>query len=379
MEAIAYFLKANLVFIALYGVYLLALRRETWFNARRAWLLLTPLASVLIPMLPRATGTGPVIHLELPTAIIGASSSAAASGSLAWLVQIHLAVSAVLLAWLVFRSLRAARAIRSAVGPAASFFQQVRVPATANGADRQAMLAHEQAHAAQWHTVDVIVYEAFAAWCWTNPVWRFAIRELRLVHEHAADAIAKHQHHHYQALLVAATMNTSPRTLLHTFSTSNLKQRIIMLQNTRPARLARRKLLLALPALVLAIGLASWRIAPASVKAPLTEARVFPGIDQQPEFPGGMEALMKHLSANIRYPEKAREENAEGTVYVVFTVKASGAVTDASIKRGVRADIDAEALRVVKALPDWKPAMSGGKAVDAQMTLPIAFRLAAEK
>ncbi|MBK7945803.1 MAG: energy transducer TonB [Flavobacteriales bacterium] len=127
------------------------------------------------------------------------------------------------------------------------------------------------------------------------------------------------------------------------------------------------------------MGLASWRIAPVSQPEHAAPARVFPGIEQQPEFPGGTEALYKHLGANIRYPEQARTDKAEGTVYVVFTVKANGAIADASIKRGVHADIDAEALRVVKGMPNWKPATSDGKAVDAQMTLPIAFKLEAGK
>lgn len=379
MEAIAYYIKVNLVFIALYSVYLLALRRETWFHARRAWLLLAPLASLLIPLIPQATQAVPMMQVELPAMGFESNATASAGTSISWLVQAHLAVSAVLLAVLLYRAVGAARSIRLAQGPAASFFWHVRIPANAAAADREAMLAHEQAHAAQWHSLDVIMYEAFAALCWSNPVWRFALRELRLVHEHAADAVAQHQHTNYPSLLVAATLNVSPQTLLHTFSTSNLKQRIIMLQNTRPARLARRKLFLALPALALAIGLASWRIAPASHTVQAAEARVFPGIDQQPEFPGGMEALMKHLGANIRYPEQAKTDKAEGTVYVVFTVKANGAIADASIKRGVRADIDAEALRVVKGMPNWKPATADGKAVDAQMTLPIAFKLAAEK
>lgn len=379
MEAIAYYIKVNLIFIALYGVYLLVLRQETWFNARRAWLLLAPVASLIIPAFPPAVGAASMVQVELPTVIIGTDAAGAQDTSMYWLVQAHLAVSATLLMWLLFRAVFAARAIRHANGPAASFFQRVRVPDTTNATDHKAMLAHEQAHATQWHSLDVIVYEVFAALCWTNPVWRIALRELRLVHEHSADAIAVHEHANYTSLLLAATLNVSPRTLQHTFSTSNLKQRIIMLQNTRPARLARRKLLFAVPALALAVGLASWRIAPSSSNEPVSEARVFPGIDQQPEFPGGMEALARHLGANIRYPEQAVADKVEGTVYVAFTVKANGAVADASVKRGVRADIDAEALRVVSGMPNWKPALDNGKTVDAKMTLPIAFKIPAEK
>ena len=85
--------------------------------------------------------------------------------------------------------------------------------------------------------------------------------------------------------------------------------------------------------------------------------------------------MIKYIGANLTYPASAKSDRVEGKVFVVFTVKSNGQVADASVKRGVREDIDNEALRVVRSMPAWKPAQSGGKAVSAQMTLPIAFKL----
>lgn len=94
-----------------------------------------------------------------------------------------------------------------------------------------------------------------------------------------------------------------------------------------------------------------------------------------PTYPGGMDALKKYLIATIQYPEKAKEKGIEGKVYVQFTVTKEGKVTDPVIKRGVNEILDQEAIRVVNSFGNWKPGIQEGKAVDAQITLPIEFKL----
>jgi TonB family protein len=166
--------------------------------------------------------------------------------------------------------------------------------------------------------------------------------------------------------------------LLNTFGSSNLNKRLNMLHTERSPRATRRKLLFALPTLALAILLVSWQPTGASTPSS-SKAITFTGPGQLPEFPGGQDALIKFMSTNLKYPETARKDRVEGQVFVVFTVRASGQVTDATVKRGVRADLDAEALRVVNAMPNWKPAVTDGKPSDAQMTLPISFKLGSDK
>ncbi len=106
-------------------------------------------------------------------------------------------------------------------------------------------------------------------------------------------------------------------------------------------------------------------------------------VDAQPEYPGGFPALVDFLSKNIKYPEAARKENAEGMVLVKFTVGADGALhgikTVSEASQNPRADFVMEALRVIKMMPAWKPLVKNGKPVEAEMTLPIQFKLDQEK
>lgn len=98
-------------------------------------------------------------------------------------------------------------------------------------------------------------------------------------------------------------------------------------------------------------------------------------IADDPQFPGGTEALMKYLSKNIRYPEQAKKENIQGKVYVKFVVEKDGSITDAKVLRSIGGGCDEEALRVVKAMPKWEPGKMQGTPVRVQFNLPIVFKL----
>ncbi len=98
-------------------------------------------------------------------------------------------------------------------------------------------------------------------------------------------------------------------------------------------------------------------------------------VDQMPEFPGGMEAMMKYLSDNIMYPQGAKDKGIQGRVFVGFVVEKDGSVSEVKIMKGVGGECDEEALRVVKAMPNWKPGKKDGKVVRVSYTLPINFKL----
>lgn len=103
--------------------------------------------------------------------------------------------------------------------------------------------------------------------------------------------------------------------------------------------------------------------------------QVFEVVEEMPEFPGGMQAMMEYLAKNIRYPAKAHEANVQGRVITQFTVGKDGAIHDAKVVRSVSPELDAEALRVISAMPNWKPGKQGGKAVATRFTVPVVFRL----
>ena len=98
-------------------------------------------------------------------------------------------------------------------------------------------------------------------------------------------------------------------------------------------------------------------------------------VENMPEFPGGDLGLMKYIQKNVKYPPIAKEYNITGKVYVQFIVDKSGTVTNVKIVRGVDKNLDAEALRVVKSLPKYKPGKQRGKPVRVMFTIPINFTL----
>ncbi len=94
-----------------------------------------------------------------------------------------------------------------------------------------------------------------------------------------------------------------------------------------------------------------------------------------PEFEGGYEALLKYLQKNIKYPSIAKENQIEGKVVLNFVVNTEGDLSHVSVIRGIGGGCDEEAIRVVSAMPKWKPGRHNGKTVPVRFTLPISFRL----
>lgn len=105
------------------------------------------------------------------------------------------------------------------------------------------------------------------------------------------------------------------------------------------------------------------------------ENKIFMVVEQQPEFEGGYEAMQKYLAKNIKYPASARRMGIDGTVYVSFVVGKDGSISDVKVLRGISADCDKEAVRVVQAMPPWKPGKQNGKPVFVRFNLPIKFKL----
>ncbi|MBP7239072.1 MAG: energy transducer TonB [Saprospiraceae bacterium] len=98
-------------------------------------------------------------------------------------------------------------------------------------------------------------------------------------------------------------------------------------------------------------------------------------VEQQPEFPDGLDAMYTFLKKNIGYPQLAKEIGLSGIVYVQFVVSKEGRIEHAKIVRGVGGGLDQEALRVVNLMPAWKPGRHNGKPVAVNFTLPIKFQL----
>lgn len=108
-------------------------------------------------------------------------------------------------------------------------------------------------------------------------------------------------------------------------------------------------------------------------------SEVYDMVKEAPEFPGGPKAMMEYLKTNIRYPQIAKENGIQGRVILQFVVDETGKVRDPKILRSVDPALDAEAIRLVEAMPLWTPGKQDGKAVAVRYTLPVNFSLGDKK
>ena len=106
-----------------------------------------------------------------------------------------------------------------------------------------------------------------------------------------------------------------------------------------------------------------------------TDREAFDVVEQMPEYPGGLPELMKYISMNVHYPEAAMKTGTQGRVLVQFIVEEDGTVSEAKVLKKVNDDLDAEALRVVNAMPKWTPGRQNGQPVRVKYTMPVTFRL----
>ena len=98
-------------------------------------------------------------------------------------------------------------------------------------------------------------------------------------------------------------------------------------------------------------------------------------VQEQPEFPGGMEKMYEFLSKLQKYPDMEADAGIQGKVYVEFVVEKDGKISEVKLKKGVSAGLDKEAQRLVKAMPNWNPGKMNGKAVKCRFVLPVKFTL----
>lgn len=99
------------------------------------------------------------------------------------------------------------------------------------------------------------------------------------------------------------------------------------------------------------------------------------GVDEYPEFTGGMKAFTKYMERNLRYPSRAQEDEIQGKVFVSFVVEKDGSITDVQVLRGIGYGCDEEAMKVIKKSPLWKPGKNKGVPVRVRYNMPINFNL----
>ena len=251
---------------------------------------------------------------------------------------------------------------------------------------REEILMHEQTHARQWHSVDVIVSELANIICWFNPFSWLLKGEIRLNLEYLADnQVAKtmEDSKQYQYHLLGLAHTHSKTGLYNNFNVSQIKNRIIMMNKKRTRTAGRIKYALFAPlaaALLIASNISctstdKQEVNNESMESRAAETPIFQIVEEMPEFVGGLAACMKYLGANISYPEEAIKNGIQGRVIVQFIVEKDGSITDPKVAKGVDPLLDKEALRVVSTMPNWKPGKQRGEAVRVKYTLPVSFKM----
>lgn len=293
------------------------------------------------------------------------------------------------------------------------------------------ILTHEKAHIARCHSADVVLCDMLIILQWFNPAAWLLKAELQNVHEYEADGAVLESGVNasdYQLLLIRKAVGDKLYTMANNLNHNSLKKRIAMMLTKKSNPWNRAKLLLTVPVAAVAVtafatekaesvsseiaaessrlftevvtrsaGQAAKGVTASagSMTAGVTAAEraaaapdvkagdggdgAFDVVETPPSFPGGMGELVKFLQENIKYPAAAVTGKVEGKVIVRFVVDKEGTVRDVEVARSVSPELDAEAVRVVKAMPKWSPGRQEGKAVNVRYVLPVTFSMGGGK
>ena len=247
------------------------------------------------------------------------------------------------------------------------------------------ILTHEHAHISLRHSWDVLFVELVKLFQWWNPAAWLLCRELRQVHEYEADMAVLNQGvdaKQYQLLLIRKSVGDQLFSMANNFNYQSLKKRISMMTKNKSSQWNTLRALVVVPVIALALlafanptNETADELVVVAYEQDNVSQDVYETVEQMPEFPGGMEAMMRFLQQNIQYPANAAKNKVEGRVVLQFVIEKDGQIGEVKIARSVDPELDAEALRVVKSMPTFIPGRHNGKAVAVWYTIPISFKL----
>lgn len=422
-----YLIKINVALMLLYGFYRLTVSRDTFFGLRRLTLWLIYAVALMVPALnleywvrdtpTMASMANVYADTFYPVVVVKAQAP-----SITWmdmLLGIYWAGVAVLslrLVWQLFSIIRLAAISRKqevegitvhllrGEGSPFSFFRWVFMyPSTLEGKQLHEVMVHECTHVSGLHSLDTLFSELFSIACWFNPFAWLMKQEVRMNLEYLADESVlsdgnARKSYQYHLLGLAYRQPNESTKIANNFNLLPLKKRIKMMNKCRTSEIGKAKYLLFAPlagALLMVSNIesvareigeqipevaevqqkAEAKASDAIAPADTTKNVVYDVTETLPQFPGGQEMMMKYLAANIKYPASAVKAKKQGRVIVTFVIQKDGSVTNARIARSVDPELDAEALRIVKAMPNWTPGTQDGKPVNVKYTIPVIFSL----
>ena len=421
-----YLMKVNVALVIFYAFYRLFFYKDTFFKLRRAillsffglalsyplfvipeWLrqhdIMEQMVNVYTVMLPEVTNQDAVTTL--------ASSFFADKWIWSVAKYIYLLVVLFLSVRLIVRLCSLLRlayvtdkvilhnmkiyALKEETGPF-SFFKMIFLHIESHSEDElDEILEHENAHATQLHSIDIILGELFCMACWFNPFAWLLYREIRYNLEYLADnRVVQYGYDSkdYQYHLLGMASQKPVAALYNGFNMAHLKNRIIMMNMRRSPAMQRFKYLMFIPLVAFLViccnidvdkvagekrDVSQQDVATSNLKADnaVSSDPVFTVVEVMPEYPGGDAELLKFISSNVKYPASSKEKGEQGRVICSFIVNKDGSVSDYKIVRSISAELDAEAIRVLKMMPRWTPGKQNGKSVAVKYTVPVTFRL----
>lgn len=406
-----YLIKANVVLVVLFGFYQLISGGDTFFKWRRLSLLSIYVLSLLLPtinlasviddgspvanILPRIAYILPEVTVQpMPEAFDWQQFMIWMSVAVALALLLRVCWQVVMVCRLALRSKRlmlngtAVYVLAGDYSPF-SFFRWIFVnPVDKTPLQLRQILTHEQTHVTQWHSVDALLSQLFVAAFWFNPITWLMRVQVRSNLEYLADRSVLCEgmdKKAYQYHLLAVAYRKNVATITNNFNVLPLKKRIKMMNKQTSNPLARFKYLLFVPLAIALLAMNSTTIranvqkkvvkTTKATKKTSANDKVYEVCEQMPTFPGGDAALMKYLAENIKYPVSAQKAKEQGRVVVQFIVEKDGTVTGVKTVRSVTPALDAEAVRVIKAMPKWTPGKQGGQPVRVNYNVPVSFRL----
>ena len=419
---IVYFLKVNIALAIFYILYKLAFTKDTFLNLKRYLLLFICIISLVYPFIEITTikENSDTINLFpniynalLPELTIDGETTANSVKTIEWfgIAGIIYLIGTLLF---FFRSLMEIgnTIIKIFSGKKSiihgvrvyemdsqtepySFFRWICIPAFRSYEQKELeeILIHEEAHAQELHSLDVILIQFILILNWFNPFVWLLRNEIRINHEYLADRKvinAGYNKKSYQYHLIGFTQTIQFKTagVCNNFSILPLKSRLKMLNKKDSPNILLGKYLILIPAVLLLLvfnncqngdyellGFDNNKVEMIPVQEDNAETTVFEIVEKMPEFPGGQIALMQYLSNSIRYPVTEQENGVQGRVIVQFVVNKDGSISSPVVVRGVSEFLDKEALRVIHQMPKWIPGMQRNQPVNVKYTVPIVFRL----
>ncbi len=392
-------------------IYRLALRKKAAARYNRFYLIGGLVLPFILPLIPLPASSVSIAEpVLLPEITINKAVDLAPNTQTPWLLYMYLGGALSLLIYHLsgfiqfFNAIHKAQKIPLSKGVFAlskanmpfSFLGRIFLPTDLSEEEQDLIVAHEQFHINRMHSLDVILGAIAHSALWFFPLMPFYLRDLRQEHEFEVDQLmlAKTGFSQYAETLLAFNLKPIHHRLFHSFSSPNLKQRIIMM--TKNQKQNAWKLLLFIPLLLGLIYLNACnkqaeeiQEVPASLK--MGEVDTPPQFVNCPENTERAAAqqcfnqgLMEHLIANITYPKKAQAEGIEGKVFVSITIDENGKLKNPQVVKTDMREEDAAfkemlelaALEVFVDFPDMRAAQKEGKKVAIEYVVPINFKLA---